>query len=63
MAFVDQRFGRLDLLVNNAGIAPRQRLDILEATAESFDELIESGSGKGRSSAETIGRMMRKWAK
>ena len=41
MAFVDQRFGRLDLLVNNAGIAPRQRLDILEATAESFDELID----------------------
>ena len=41
MAFVDQRFGRLDLLVNNAGMAPRQRLDILEATAESFDELID----------------------
>jgi len=32
--------GRLDLLVNNAGIAPRERRDILEATEESFDELI-----------------------
>jgi 3-oxoacyl-[acyl-carrier protein] reductase len=31
---------RLDLLVNNAGMAPRQRRDILEATVESFDELI-----------------------
>src|ERR1041385_4367913 len=33
-------FGRLDLLVNNAGMAPRERRDILEATEESFDELI-----------------------
>lgn len=30
----------LDLLVNNAGIAPRERRDILNATEESFDELI-----------------------
>jgi 3-oxoacyl-[acyl-carrier protein] reductase len=33
-------YGRLDLLVNNAGIAPRERRDILEATEESFDELV-----------------------
>jgi 3-oxoacyl-[acyl-carrier protein] reductase len=32
--------GRLDLLVNNAGMAQRERADILEATEESFDELI-----------------------
>jgi 3-oxoacyl-[acyl-carrier protein] reductase len=30
----------LDLLVNNAGIAPRERRDILDATEESFDELM-----------------------
>jgi NAD(P)-dependent dehydrogenase (short-subunit alcohol dehydrogenase family) len=30
----------LDVLVNNAGIAPRERLDILDATEESFDELM-----------------------
>ncbi len=34
------RFGRIDLLVNNAGIAPKERLDLLEATEESFDSLI-----------------------
>lgn len=33
-------FGRVDALVNNAGMAPRVRADILEATEESFDELI-----------------------
>jgi 3-oxoacyl-[acyl-carrier protein] reductase len=34
------KFPRLDLLVNNAGIAPKERRDVLEATEESFDELI-----------------------
>lgn len=37
-----EKFGRLDLLVNNAGMAPRIRADILEATEESFEELIET---------------------
>ena len=36
-----EQFGRLDLLVNNAGIAPDQRVDLLEATVESFDQLID----------------------
>jgi NAD(P)-dependent dehydrogenase (short-subunit alcohol dehydrogenase family) len=40
MDFARERFERLDLLVNNAGMAPRERRDILEATEESFDELI-----------------------
>ncbi len=31
------RFGRLDLLVNNAGVAPKERRDLLEATEESFE--------------------------
>jgi 3-oxoacyl-[acyl-carrier protein] reductase len=35
-----ERFGTLDLLVNNAGIAQRERRDILDASEESFDELI-----------------------
>ncbi len=38
--FTRERFGRLDLLVNNAGMAPRERKDMLEAGEESFDELI-----------------------
>lgn len=35
-------FGRLDALVNNAGVAPEVRLDILETTPESFDRLIST---------------------
>lgn len=35
-------FGKIDLLVNNAGIAPSVRADILEATEESFDQLINT---------------------
>jgi len=34
------REGRIDLLVNNAGVAPEERLDILETTTESFQRLI-----------------------
>ena len=33
-------FGRIDLLVNNAGVAPEERADLLESTEESFDRLI-----------------------
>jgi len=37
---LDKRYGRVDLLVNNAGVAPNVRLNILETTEESFDRLI-----------------------
>jgi 3-oxoacyl-[acyl-carrier protein] reductase len=37
---VRERFGRLDVLVNNAGVAPSPRADILEATEESFDRVL-----------------------
>ena len=37
---MESQLGRVDVLVNNAGIAPRVRADILEAGEESFDELI-----------------------
>jgi NAD(P)-dependent dehydrogenase (short-subunit alcohol dehydrogenase family) len=33
-------FGQIDALVNNAGIAPRMRADIVDASEESFDEVI-----------------------
>ncbi len=35
-----QRHGRLDLWVNNAGIAPERRQDLLETTPESWDQVV-----------------------
>jgi NAD(P)-dependent dehydrogenase (short-subunit alcohol dehydrogenase family) len=40
VAAVRRHFGRLHVLVNNAGVAPTVRADILEATEESFERLI-----------------------
>jgi 3-oxoacyl-[acyl-carrier protein] reductase len=34
-------YGHLDALVNNAGVAPRVRADITEATEEIFDEVLD----------------------
>lgn len=33
-------YGRIDLLVNNAGMAPRQRRDLLEMTETSYEEVM-----------------------
>jgi NAD(P)-dependent dehydrogenase (short-subunit alcohol dehydrogenase family) len=35
------RFGGIDLLVNNAGMAPRQRVDILQMSEASYDEVMD----------------------
>ena len=37
VALAKSEFGRLDVHVNNAGVAPKVRNDILDATEESFD--------------------------
>jgi NAD(P)-dependent dehydrogenase (short-subunit alcohol dehydrogenase family) len=37
---VKQKFGRCDLLVNNAGVAPTKRIDIPDATEESYDRVM-----------------------
>ena len=36
-----RQFGRIDLLVNNAGMAPRTRLDILETSESSYDDVMD----------------------
>lgn len=41
VADVGERFGKIDLLVNNAGVAPRVRKDILEITREDFDYVVD----------------------
>jgi NAD(P)-dependent dehydrogenase (short-subunit alcohol dehydrogenase family) len=34
-------YGRLDVLVNNAGVAPNERNDLLDATPESYDRVMD----------------------
>jgi 3-oxoacyl-[acyl-carrier protein] reductase len=40
LAKIESTFGRLDVLVNNAGVAPLARADILDATEESYDRVM-----------------------
>jgi 3-oxoacyl-[acyl-carrier protein] reductase len=40
VALILEAFGRIDLLVNNAGMAPRQRADLLEMSEASYDEVL-----------------------
>ena len=39
---IQSKHGRVDLLVNNAGMAPGERRDILESTEASYDELLST---------------------
>jgi NAD(P)-dependent dehydrogenase (short-subunit alcohol dehydrogenase family) len=36
-----QKYGHIDVLVNNAGVAPQKRLDILKTTEESYDRVMD----------------------
>ena len=39
--FAEEKFGKIDLLVNNAGVAPKERKDILEITCDDFDYVMD----------------------
>ncbi len=59
------RFGRIDLLVNNAGIAPKVRKDILETDEAGFDRVMNTNLRApyfltGRVAREMIGLMKAK---
>ncbi len=40
VSYVAGRYGRMDLLVNNAGVAPLERRDLMDMTEESFDRVL-----------------------
>lgn len=35
-----EKYGKIDVLVNNAGVAPNERADLLEMSEESFDRVV-----------------------
>lgn len=39
---VKEHFNQLNILVNNAGIAPRERRDVLETSEESYDDVMNT---------------------
>ncbi len=41
VSFTEEKFGNVDVLVNNAGVAPKERRDILEITPDDFDYLLD----------------------
>jgi NAD(P)-dependent dehydrogenase (short-subunit alcohol dehydrogenase family) len=51
-------FGVIDALVNNAGRAPRERADLLEATEESFEELMRTNLQGPYFLTQAIARLM-----
>jgi len=38
---IHAEYGRLDVLVNNAGVAPEQRVDVLEMSVGSYDRVLD----------------------
>ena len=56
--FTLERFGRVDLLVNNAGIAPSVRKDILETDEETFDRILNGNLKAPYFVAQRVAREM-----
>jgi 3-oxoacyl-[acyl-carrier protein] reductase len=55
---VASRFGRLDCLVNNAGVSVKHRGDLLEVSSESFDEQIAVNLRAHFFMTQTVARWM-----
>jgi NAD(P)-dependent dehydrogenase (short-subunit alcohol dehydrogenase family) len=58
LSTIVDRFGRLDLFVSNAGIAPDPRRDVLEMTPESFDRVLAVNLRGAVFLAQRVARVM-----
>ena len=61
VAEFERVFGPMNLLVNNAGRAPRVRADILEATEESYDEVMDVNLKGPYFLTQAVSRRMTAW--
>ena len=55
---VIEDFGRIDVLVNNAGVAPEQRLDVLDTTPQSYDRVLSINSRGPFFLTQRVARLM-----
>ncbi len=55
---VVERYGDIDVLVNNAGVAPKVRRDILEMTEESFDYVVGTNTKGTMFMTQLVARQM-----
>ncbi len=51
-------FGRLDLLVNNAGVAPKVRADLLEMSEESWDFVLDTNTKSNMFLTQLVAKAM-----
>ncbi len=58
-----EKFGRIDVLVNNAGVAPKVRMDILETTEESLDRLLSINLKSTFFLSQQVAKLMREEVK
>ena len=52
------RHGRIGVLVNNAGVAPKERRDLLEMTEESFDRVVGTNTKGNMFMTQEVARHM-----
>ncbi len=53
-----KRYGRIDVLVNNAGVAPLVRADLLEMTEESYDRVMTINTKSNMFMTQAVARVM-----
>ena len=61
--FAEEKFGRIDLLVNCAGVGCKKRLDILETTEESFERLMNINAKGTFFMCQAFANKMIEWKK
>ena len=63
VGYAEEKFGRIDLLVNCAGVGCKKRLDVLETTEESFERLMNINTKGTFFMCQAFANKMIEWKK